>query len=150
MPFPLTIVRSSGAYRRWSIERQMSSCGARSIPLSWMRQTGRLYRNVACRRASGPAGAARQERYDLVVCHGDACLPNFIVDRESGRCTGVLDLGPLGVADRYADLTLILTNAEESWASEECAVAAEAEWFDNLGLFPDRNLLPSVGPLDLG
>ena len=40
---------------------------------------------------------------DAVVCHGDACNPNFLLD-ESGRCVGYVDLGMLGVGDRWADL----------------------------------------------
>ncbi|MFE4516972.1 aminoglycoside 3'-phosphotransferase [Kitasatospora sp. NPDC056783] len=39
----------------------------------------------------------------LVVCHGDACAPNTLVG-EDGSCTGHVDLGTLGVADRWADL----------------------------------------------
>ena len=41
----------------------------------------------------------------LVVCHGDACAPNTIVDSE-GRWVGHVDLGSLGVADRWADLAV--------------------------------------------
>lgn len=40
---------------------------------------------------------------DPVVCHGDACNPNFLLDA-SGRCVGYVDLGRLGVGDRWADL----------------------------------------------
>lgn len=40
---------------------------------------------------------------DLVVCHGDACNPNFLFD-ETGRATGYVDVGSAGIADRYADL----------------------------------------------
>ncbi len=40
---------------------------------------------------------------DPVVCHGDACNPNFLLDG-SGRCAGYVDLGKLGVGDRWADL----------------------------------------------
>jgi kanamycin kinase len=41
----------------------------------------------------------------LVVCHGDACAPNTIVG-DDGSCTGHVDLGSLGIADRWADLAI--------------------------------------------
>jgi len=42
---------------------------------------------------------------DLVVCHADACCPNTLLD-ESGRAVAHVDLGRLGVADRWADLAV--------------------------------------------
>jgi kanamycin kinase len=41
----------------------------------------------------------------LVVCQGDACAPNTLIG-EDGECTGHVDLGALGVADRWADLAV--------------------------------------------
>jgi aminoglycoside phosphotransferase len=41
----------------------------------------------------------------LVVCHGDACSPNTLIG-DDGRCSGHVDLGALGVADRWADLAI--------------------------------------------
>jgi aminoglycoside phosphotransferase len=46
----------------------------------------------------------------LVVCHGDACAPNTLVDRDAW--SGHVDLGSLGVADRWADL------AVATWSTE--------------------------------
>lgn len=43
---------------------------------------------------------------DLVVCHGDACLPNFLLDPASLEVTGMIDVHRLGVADRHLDLAL--------------------------------------------
>jgi len=40
-----------------------------------------------------------------VVCHGDACAPNTLIG-DDGRCSGHVDLGTLGVADRWADLAV--------------------------------------------
>jgi kanamycin kinase len=41
----------------------------------------------------------------LVVCHGDACAPNTLL-LDDGRWSGHVDLGTLGVADRWADLAV--------------------------------------------
>lgn len=53
---------------------------------------------VACLHSTRP------ESEDLVVCHGDYCLPNIFI--EGGQATGYLDLGELGVADRWWDLAV--------------------------------------------
>jgi aminoglycoside phosphotransferase len=58
----------------------------------------------------GGAGAlARLEELrpateDVVVCHGDYCLPNVLF--ENWKLTGFLDLGELGLADRWWDVAV--------------------------------------------
>ncbi|MEZ4659167.1 MAG: APH(3') family aminoglycoside O-phosphotransferase [Caldilineaceae bacterium] len=44
------------------------------------------------------------ESEELCLTHGDYCLPNIIVDSDS--VTGFVDLGRMGVGDRYRDLAL--------------------------------------------
>jgi kanamycin kinase len=41
----------------------------------------------------------------LAVCHGDACAPNTLLD-DTGGFVGHVDLGSLGIADRWADLAV--------------------------------------------
>lgn len=45
------------------------------------------------------------EREDLVLCHGDYCLPNVLIDPGTLTLTGVIDVGGFGLADRYTDVT---------------------------------------------
>ena len=57
---------------------------------------------------------------DPVTCHGDACNPNFLLT-DDGAFSGYVDLGGLGVADRWADLAPALQsltwNYGDGWQS---------------------------------
>ncbi|MGW6197972.1 phosphotransferase [Kribbella sp. NPDC055110] len=53
-----------------------------------------------------------------VVCHGDACLPNVFFDPETLEVTGLIDLGRLGIADRYADLALTTIQLHDEWSAD--------------------------------
>ncbi|CAH0237009.1 Aminoglycoside 3'-phosphotransferase [Microbacterium oxydans] len=67
----------------------------------------------------------------LVVCHGDACMPNTLLD-DAGRPAGVVDLAALGTADRWADIAVAsmstVWNFGEGW---------EDTLIDAYGIAPD-------------
>ncbi|MFI8445328.1 APH(3'') family aminoglycoside O-phosphotransferase [Streptomyces rochei] len=93
----------------------------------------RLTRQVPRRR--------EQEVADTVVCHGDLCLPNIILDPQTLDVSGFIDLGRLGLADRYADLALLLVNARETWPDEERGRAADMAFAERYGIALDHDRL---------
>jgi kanamycin kinase len=67
----------------------------------------------------------------LVVCHGDSCAPNTLLTGD-GRCSGHVDLGELGVADRWADL------AVATWSTTwNYGPGWETALLDAYGIAPD-------------
>lgn len=66
-----------------------------------------------------------------VVCHGDACAPNTLVG-DDGRCSGHIDLGDLGVADRWADLAIATWSTEWNYGP-----GWEGHLLDAYGTDPD-------------
>jgi aminoglycoside 3'-phosphotransferase-2 len=57
--------------------------------------------------------ANRPATEDLVVTHGDACWPNFIL-RPDGE-VAIIDLGRFGVADRHQDLALFVRSGRRNF-----------------------------------
>jgi kanamycin kinase len=53
------------------------------------------------------------EQDRLVVCHGDLCLDNILITPGTLELAGVLDVGRLGVADPWLDLSIVLRNITE-------------------------------------
>lgn len=81
-----------------------------ACPFDWRPAT-----RIAAARALGMHVPARLERAPsvdtLVIAHGDACAPNTMVDDDGGFLATV-DLGSLGVADRWADLAVATMSLE--------------------------------------
>ncbi len=72
----------------------------RECPFDWS-VPHRLARAVGDVSRLGPAPPVER----AVVCHGDACAPNTLLG-EDGAAVAHVDLGGLGVADRWADLAV--------------------------------------------
>jgi kanamycin kinase len=70
---------------------------------------------------------------DLVVCHGDACSPNTLIAAD-GRYAGHVDLGQLGVADRWADLAVATYALDWNYTP-----ACQDELLDAYGIGADRD-----------
>jgi kanamycin kinase len=68
----------------------------------------------------------------LVVCHGDPCSPNTIIAPD-GSPAGHVDLGSLGVADRWADLAVASMNLDYNYGT-----GWETEFFTAYGIKPDE------------
>lgn len=62
-----------------------------------------------------PADAPEPDR--LVVCHGDACAPNTVMT-DDGTFAGHVDLGDLGVADRWADLAIATMSLDWNYPAD--------------------------------
>lgn len=71
----------------------------------------------------------------LVVCHGDACCPNTLVG-DDGRWSAHVDLGALGVADRWADIAVASMSTEWNYGP-----GWEDELIAAYGVEPDRERL---------
>jgi kanamycin kinase len=67
---------------------------------------------------------------DLVVCHGDFCPPNVVL--QEGRVTGYVDLGELGAADRWWDIAVGAWSVGWNFGEE-----LEPLFYDSYGVTPD-------------
>lgn len=52
----------------------------------------------------------------LVVCHGDACAPNTLIG-DDGEALAHVDLGALGVVDRWADIAAAAMSTEWNYGT---------------------------------
>jgi kanamycin kinase len=93
-----TVTALGRGLRRWHDTLSMPHC-----PYRW--DVGERLRSRGMDRTpvgQGYLDATPAMETDLVVCHGDACNPNFLV--RGSAVVGYVDLGRLGIADRWADL----------------------------------------------
>jgi hypothetical protein len=109
--------------------RPARSASGRDVPFSWTAEdrprrcpsAGRTgpYRRVPVGCGAPTPGRRRSVELladvpppdRLVVCHGDSCAPNTLLS-EDGRWSAHVDLGRLGVADRWAGLAVAVWSTE--------------------------------------
>lgn len=68
---------------------------------------------------------------ELVVCHGDACAPNTLIDRD-GQWAGNVDMASLGIADRWADLAIAAWSTQWNYGP-----GWENLFYDSYGIVPN-------------
>lgn len=86
---------------------------------------------------------------ELVLSHGDLCLPNIFADEKG--LTGFIDVGWAGVADRWVDIEKCLWSM---WGNTTGVFGGKVRPFDRqllfdaLGMQPDEEKLRYYGLLD--
>ena len=91
----------------WDVELRLARVRtAPPDPARWHPDHAGLSPDEALARLTDPPPVDR-----LVVCHGDACAPNTLIG-DDGAWSGHVDLGALGLADRWADLAVATWSLE--------------------------------------
>jgi kanamycin kinase len=129
---PRWIARPEEAVRACGVGLRLlhESLPAAGCPFSWSVES-----RVAEATARGvvvPAELRDAPAIDrLVVCHGDPCVPNTLLD-EDGSPVAHVDLGALGLADRWADLAV--GSMSIGW---NYGPGFEHAYFEGYGIEPD-------------
>lgn len=121
-----TVAELGRALRRFHDDVPVDDCPWRSGLDTWL---ARAQLREQFRR--------RQPTEDLVVCHGDACNPNWILNAQR-ECVGIIDVGACGVADRWADLTPALGSLHFNFPEPE---HMEQVFLDAYGIDRDETKL---------
>ncbi len=80
-----------------------------------------------------------QPAEDFVLSHGDFCLPNVFI--ENDKFSGFVDVGKMGVSDRYQDIALCYRSLKHNFSGKYSGTAYgdfdEDLFFKCLGIKPD-------------
>lgn len=130
----------------WSADERVADARCRAAgglidPARWHAEHRDLSVQHACDRLGEVPAIDR-----LVICHGDACAPNTLLS-DDGRWSGHVDLGRLGLADRWADLAIATWSTVWNYGPGWEGLLLQA-----YGITPDRDrmayyrLLWDLGP----
>jgi kanamycin kinase len=115
----------------WSVSDRRRAVLARAAageldPAKWHPDHGGLTVEQACALLADPPPVER-----LVVCHGDTCAPNTMI-ADDGEWSGHVDLGAMGVADRWADIAIATWSTQWNYGA-----GWEEPLLDAYGVAPD-------------
>ena len=82
------------------------------------------------------------------VTHGDYCAPNVFIDPETLKFSGVLDVGHLGMGDRYVDLALMYKSLSNGLNPQYGLEPAARSFVTRYGGDPDDPRIQSYIGLD--
>ena len=110
--------------------RRLHALPVEGCPWSWLPAD-----RIRSARAAGGAVPAELEDAPsvdrLVVGHGDACAPNTLLD-ETGGFLATVDVGRLGLADRWSDLAVASMSLEWNYGP-----GLEPRFWEAYGVAPD-------------
>jgi len=115
----------------WSTEDRVSTARRRVVrgetnPAKWHEE----FRDLSIDAALDELDSAPSSD-QLVVCHGDACAPNTLIDHD-GKWKAHVDMERLGIADRWADLAIA------SWSTQwNYDPGWDGLLYDSYGIDPD-------------
>ena len=76
---------------------------------------------------------------DLVLSHGDFCLPNVFID--NGKFSGFVDVGRMSICDRWNDIAICLRSLRSNFSGRYNGINYpgfdEDKFFSLLGIEPD-------------
>ena len=115
----------------WSTEDRISRARGRAVrgethPTDWHEEFRGFSIEAVLAELDSPPTSDQ-----LVVCHGDACAPNTLIDH-AGEWVALVDMERLGIADRWADLAIA------SWSTQwNYGPGWEGLVYDSYGIDPD-------------
>lgn len=83
-----------------------------------------------------------QPKEELVLSHGDYCLPNILCNGDG--LTGFIDLGCAGIADKWVDIEMVLWSM---WANSTGQFGGKVRHFDRKLLFEALRMEPDEDKL---
>ena len=129
-PAKLIKLVAEGLKLLWSVD--VSDCPCRVSPLDerlkaarWNVENGQVDLDNVEPETFGPNGFSNPKELltwleqnrpeeDIVLTHGDFCLPNIFAD--NNQISGFIDLGKMGPADRWQDLAIALRSLEHNFS----------------------------------